>query len=104
MILITGLKKLHVSGIALYPFVLIKEKNPAERLVFHERIHIRQQLEMGIFLFYIWYLLEWFVHYLQVKDIRKAYALISFEKEAYAMDKNLDYLNKRDFWAFTKWL
>lgn len=104
MIIIKGVSRLHVNGITLFPFVLLREKEPDAFLIFHERIHIRQQLEMGILLFYIWYLLEWFIHYLQVWDLWRAYFLISFEREAYSNDKEPGYLEKRKFWAFLKWL
>ncbi|KPM47557.1 hypothetical protein [Jiulongibacter sediminis] len=104
MIILKGISRLHVNGMTLFPFILIREKEPNDYLIFHERIHIRQQLEMGIFLFYFWYLMEWFIHYLQVKDVWKAYYLISFEKEAYANDKNFNYLKSRKSWSFLKWL
>jgi hypothetical protein len=104
MIILKGIRYLHVNGITLYPFILIRDKRPDDNLIFHEQIHVRQQLEMGILLFYYWYLMEWLIHYFTVKDVWKAYYLISFEKEAYANDKDKDYLKRRKFWAFLRWL
>ncbi|MBP6387075.1 MAG: hypothetical protein KA327_10700, partial [Pseudarcicella sp.] len=51
--------KLWVEGMAIFPFVLVKNKNPDKRLLNHEKIHLRQQLEMLIVPFYIFYLGEY---------------------------------------------
>jgi hypothetical protein len=39
-----------------------------------------------------------------LKDRNLAYRNISFEKEAYLNEKDPDYLKKRSFWAFKKYL
>src|SRR5690606_28425532 len=104
MFLLKGIKLLKVSGITLYPFVIVRDKNPGSVLLNHERSHLRQQVEMLILFFYLWYLIEWFLHYLQVRNFWVAYRLISFEKEAYASENDDEYLQKRGFWAFLKWL
>jgi hypothetical protein len=95
---------LWVDGLALYPFVLLKSPNPPAYLINHERIHLRQQLEMGLLFFYVWYVLEFVLRYCQYKNASKAYRNISFEREAYANDEKLDYLKKRKFWRFWKYI
>jgi len=35
---------LNVDGMAIFPFVLVKSKNPPEVLLNHERIHLAQQI------------------------------------------------------------
>ena len=70
----------------------------------HERIHLRQQLEMLILFFYLWYVVEFLVRWIQLKSRRAAYYRISLEKEAYSNEKNLNYLKKRPFWLFLKYL
>jgi hypothetical protein len=91
-------------GLALFPFVFVKHQFDKENSVFvnHERIHLRQQLEFLIIPFFIWYILEFFVRWIQYKNLDLAYRNISFEREAYANEKNLDYLKRRVFWAFLK--
>lgn len=68
----------------------------------HERIHIRQQLETLIIPFYIWYGLEFLYHYARLKNKDKAYRQISFEREAFKHESDLNYLKKRTFWGFMK--
>lgn len=104
MIIFKGFKLPKIGGIALFPFIFLREENPSDVLVHHEKIHIRQQLELLIIPFYIWYLLEWLVHFISVRDFWEAYRLISFEKEAYANEEDLTYLMNRPFWAFLYYL
>jgi len=95
---------LWVHGIALYPFILIK--NAADRhncvLINHERIHHRQQLELLIVPFYIWYLTEYLIKRIRYKNHAVAYYSISFEKEAYFHATDLHYLKRRRPWAFLR--
>ncbi len=104
MFLLKGIKLPKIKGITLYPFVIVSEKEPDSVLINHERIHLRQQLEMLIVFFYLWYLTEWFIHFLQVRNFWLAYRMISFEKEAYDNENDRNYLHTRRFWAFLKWL
>lgn len=93
-------------GIALWPFVLLasdKDKsNPAT--LNHERIHLRQQMEMLVAPFFIWYVLEYLIRLMQYKDRNLAYRNISFEREAYENEKSPDYLKSRALWAFLKFI
>lgn len=104
MILLKNIRLRKISGIALWPFVLVRTKTPTLVLLNHERIHLRQQIEMLVLFFYVWYLVEWAFHYLKVGNWWAAYRLISFEKEAYDNENNLNYLRNRPFWAFLRWL
>jgi len=84
------------AAMAFYPFVILNSKVVAtQELINHERIHLRQQIEMLIIPFYIWYLIEYY---------RKGYYNVSFEKEAYANDKNFNYLKKRRIFSFIRYL
>jgi hypothetical protein len=93
-------------GLALFPFVFVKYALDKKNEVFlnHERIHLRQQLELLVIPFFIWYFLEFLVRFLQFKNWDLAYRNISFEREAYANEKDLDYLKRRSFWGFLKWI
>lgn len=73
-------------------------------MLFHEKIHLRQQLEMLVIFFFIWYGIEFSIRFLILKDRKKAYREISFEKEAYANERNLDYLEDRKWFNFLKYL
>jgi hypothetical protein len=81
-----------IRGLAFWPFILVPTSTKIDDVLLnHERIHLRQQLEMLILPFYIWYL---------IALRRNGYMGISFEKEAYANETNLDYLKTRPMFAF----
>ncbi len=89
---------------ALFPFILVRQPNPGPTLINHERIHLRQQAEMGIVPFYIWYVAEYIIRRLQYRDHYTAYRNISFEREAFANDTDLRYLSNRPIWAFRRYI
>jgi hypothetical protein len=93
-------------GVSIWPFVVMKDKRTAQDPIFinHERIHLKQQLELLILPFYIWYVVEFFFRYLQVKNFLLAYRNISFEREAYANETDFNFVRKRKFWNFRKYL
>lgn len=95
---------LRANGMALYPFILVKRKNPSATLLNHERIHLRQQLELLILPFYVWYVLEYLWHRLRGLKHYTAYRRISFEQEAFKHDQDLRYLRTRKRWAFVRYL
>jgi hypothetical protein len=96
-----------VGGITLWPYIVLRERlrdnkyyaNKAKTVINHESIHIKQQQELLIIPFYIWYLTEWFIR-LFLKG--KAYRNISFEREAYTNQGNPDYLKTRKRYSFLK--
>lgn len=93
-------------GLTLFPFVFLRNKVDRENKVLlnHEKIHIRQQLEMLVIPFFIWYGMEFIIRYFQFKNWNVAYRNISFEREAYVNEKDLNYLKKRSFWNFINYL
>ncbi|MDD3458594.1 MAG: hypothetical protein PHO74_03885 [Weeksellaceae bacterium] len=93
-------------GLTIYPFVFLKEKLLKENKVvmFHERIHLRQQLEMLWLPFFLWYGIEFLIRWIQYKNRHTAYFNICFEREAYTNEKNFDYLKNRKLWSFIKYL
>jgi len=94
------------TGLAIFPFVFLKnrELKMDKILINHEKIHLRQQLELLIILFYIVYLLEFLIRLIQYRNWKRAYKNISFEREAYSNEKDLNYLKSRSFWKFLKYL
>ena len=93
-------------GITLFPFIIVSERDLKQDTVVvnHERIHIRQQLELLILPFFIWYGIEFLVKCLIYKDKKLAYKNISFEREAYANERDLQYLRRRFFWKFLNYV
>ncbi len=95
---------LWVDGMAFFPFILFNKKSPGKVLLNHECIHLRQQLEMGLLLFYLWYFIEYAIRLIQYRQHYLAYMHISFEQEAYRNETDFDYLIQRKFWAFLKYI
>ncbi|WP_149277676.1 hypothetical protein [Pareuzebyella sediminis] len=92
-------------GLSLWPFIFLKNNDLKEDIVLinHERIHLRQQQELLIVFFYIFYFMEWVVRCMLYFDTYKAYQNMSFEKEAYHNEKNLSYLKERKPFSFIKY-
>jgi len=99
---------MRIGGITLWPFVILREiydstppwRRRAARIINHETIHIKQQEEMLIIPFYIWYVTEWFIKLFIYGG--QAYYNISFEREAFDNDDNLSYLSGRKRYAWIK--
>lgn len=78
-----------------------KSANPlSAKTINHEGIHTAQMKELLYIGFYILYVLEWL--YRLVRSIftkENAYRSISFEREAYDHDEDMDYLENRKPYA-----
>ncbi len=94
------------GAITLFPFIFVREEWQAndKRTINHEQIHLCQQLELLIVFFYLWYGVEWLIRYIDCGDSKEAYYAISFECEAYANQRDLEYLKKRRWFSFLKYL
>ncbi|NOY48546.1 MAG: hypothetical protein GXO84_10220 [Chlorobi bacterium] len=94
------------TGVTVYPFVFLKyhKLKTDEVLVNHEYIHLKQQLELLVIPFYIFYGFEFLIRLIQYRNWKTAYRNISFEREAYINEDNLEYLNGRKTWQFLKYL
>jgi hypothetical protein len=85
-----------IRALAFYPFIIVSKKTIIDdQLLIHEKIHLRQQRELLVIPFYIWYLIALW---------RKGYHNISFEKEAYDNDTKNYYLSRRPMFAFLDYL
>jgi hypothetical protein len=95
---------LPASGMALFPFILVKthELKTNRVIINHENIHLRQQLELLLIPFYILYLLNYLLNLLYYMKHDKAYRNIIFEREAYINERNQGYLEQRKFWAWAQ--
>lgn len=93
-------------GLAVFPFVFLKYQGLKTNMVLinHERIHLKQQLELLVIPFYVIYLTEFIIRLVQYRGWKKAYRNISFERESYINETNLEYLKTRKLWAFATYL
>lgn len=86
---------------ALFPFILLRttgsETDPV--ILNHERIHLRQQLELLLLPFYLLYLLHYLYLLIRFRNHEKAYRNILFEREAYDHEGDNRYLERRRWWA-----
>ena len=94
------------TAITLFPFIFArKEYKPLEiRTIMHENIHLKQQIELLIVFFYLWYGIEWIVRLIQYKDSHEAYRNISFEREAYDNEYDDEYLGVRKSYEWIHYL
>lgn len=89
-------------GITIFPFIFLKYKTLKwnKVLINHEKIHLRQQLELLIVPFFIIYIIEFLIRFVKYKDWNLAYRNISFEREAHKNQADLKFLEIRRFWNF----
>jgi len=106
VVVISWLFAKNFRGLAIFPFIFLKDKVLKENstIINHEKIHLRQQIEMLWIFFFLWYGIEFLVRWIQFKNPLTAYLNISFEKEAYGNEMNFEYIKNRKFWNFTQYL
>lgn len=77
------------TAITIYPFIVLKHKSQKDDMILinHEKIHLRQQLELLVIGFYLWYFIELLLRMIKFKNWYRAYLNISFEREAYKNGK-----------------
>lgn len=116
-------------AMCFYPFILVRYDKKAlfdDATTRHELIHANQQQEMyavgtviaavlflfgcgwwslaALPLFFYWYVVEWLIRWAYYRNRDTAYKNISFEREAYNNQANMDYLRTRKHYAFLKLL
>ena len=90
---------------AINLFGIIFTKQHLSRIdVNHEYIHTLQQRELLFVFFFLLYVTEWIVRVIQTRSLIKGYLRISFEREAYENQRQLDYRETRKFFAWRKYL
>jgi uncharacterized membrane protein YjgN (DUF898 family) len=97
---------LRVSGMAIFPFILVSNKAAVndQTLICHEKIHLRQQTELLIIPFYILYLLNYLINLAAYRKHGQAYLNIAFEREAYQNEANSTYLKNRKWFSWYRYL
>ena len=90
-------------AITIWPFIFVRKgKKITDTVINHEGIHGKQQVEMLVIPFFVWYLLEWAVKLVFGKG--NAYHRISFEREAFENEKDFGYLKERKHYAWFKYI
>lgn len=92
-------------GLTIFPFVFVSDMNSKHylALINHERIHLRQQLELLVLPFFVIYVLDYLAKLIRYRDRNLAYRNVVFEREAYENENDLDYLKSRSFWRFMRY-
>lgn len=105
MIIISKYLPKRIIGLTIFPFVFIKPEKMRDyqKLINHERIHLRQQLELLVVFFFIIYSIEFLIRLVYFKNWNRAYRNISFEREAYSNEHDKDYLKFRSIWNFRRY-
>jgi hypothetical protein len=95
-------------AVTLLPFIFVRSSYKGKLSTVienHEKIHLRQQTEMLVIFFLIWYGLEYVIRWICYGfNHGKAYKNISFEREAYKNQSNLDYPRTRKHYAFLNFI
>jgi hypothetical protein len=94
-------------AMTVFPFIFVRReyKPIGKRTINHESIHLRQQMELLVIPFFIWYRTEYLFRAIRYWSFKKAYKNISFEKEAFTNDKDDRYLEgTRKPFAFLHYL
>lgn len=93
------------AAINLFGFIFVRYGTQlSDRSKRHEAIHTQQMKYMLYVFFYLWYGVEWLIRLIQYGNAKEAYYNISFEREAYANDRQSDYLNTRKPYAWMKYI
>ncbi len=98
--------KLSPNAMAIFPFILLKNEDQKQDqvLINHEKIHLQQQLELLILPFYLLYLLNYVINLIKYRNHSRAYFNISFERESYHFESDLNYLSKRKLYYWIRFL
>jgi len=92
-------------GFSFFIFIFYwKGVSDKRTILNHELIHFWQQVELLFIFHWVLYSAFYFFGRLKGKNHDEAYLNIPFEKEAYAFEKNYDYVSKRSVFAWTRFI
>ena len=90
---------------AINLFGVVFSKGDCDLIIInHEAIHTAQMKELFYIGFYFAYIIEWLIKLMIHRNFNAAYSLISFEREAYKYERDLNYLRKRKKYNWTNFL
>lgn len=94
------------NALAIWPVIILREgdlrRDPV--LMHHERIHLKQQVELLWVFFFLLYVLEFLAKIVIYRELKGAYRNISFEREAYENEHDMDYARRKPLWSFVRYL
>ena len=87
-------------------FIILREARFKHnyKLLNHERIHFRQQLELLFVGHWVLYLLFYLYHLIRLRSHVDAYECIPFEREAYGHESDLTYLTHRRPYSWVRYI
>ena len=93
-------------AMAIWPFLLISKKHHLTiNLLKHELTHFKQELELLIIPFFLWYGVEYLIKLIYYRNHINAYRAISFEREAVQNEYDLSFTFKdRRAFSFLKYV
>jgi len=91
-----------IYAITLWPFIISSEEM-SDDVLNHETIHIAQQKELFVILFYLLYGWDYLRGMLKYRNKEQAYFRIRFEQEAYENMYDEDYLENRKLYSWRKY-
>lgn len=88
----------------LFPFIFVRSNQYlTKRVITHERIHLRQQAELLIIPFFVFYILNGILNiFLMAKP--SFYKAIVFEKECFANEHDSRYLHNMKWYGWISWI
>lgn len=93
------------KAINLFGVLFVRPKAVIDEVTLnHESIHSEQWRELLYVGFLLWYAIEYIIRLIRFRKHHLAYRRISFEREAYAHQSNLEYVSKRKPYAFVKYM
>lgn len=96
-----GFKAFNFAGILLF---VRGDAHLSEVDMNHENIHSAQWKGLWYIGTILLYCIEWIIRLFEYKELHAAYRNISLEREAYANQSNLTYLETRKRFSFIKYL
>jgi len=93
---------IEIYAITLFPFIFIRDDGNIVTEN-HENIHITQYAELFVFGFLFLYVFDFLKGLIKYRNKEKAYMMIRFEQEAFEMEKDLNYLDNRESFAWRKY-
>lgn len=89
------------KAMTIFPFIFYRGE--MDQVTYnHESIHIRQQMELLILPFFIWYFIDYIIGLFKYGSHNKAYRNIIFEREAYENQDDISYLHKRKIFQYLR--
>lgn len=94
------------NALAIWPFIILRESELRQDdiLLYHERIHLRQQVELLWIFFFLIYFAEFLAKIVIYRKLKLAYRNISFEREAYNYERASNYLKDKPLWNFINYI